>query len=62
MGDVTIPHIMTEKPRCRQPPFYGQTVVKPRAQSKVQLIVVCVCYFLQKNYKANKFTVLQKPS
>ena len=31
MGDVTIPRIMTEKPRCRKPPFYGQTVVKPRS-------------------------------
>ena len=31
MGDVTIPCNMTEKPRCRKPPFYGQTVVKPRS-------------------------------
>ena len=31
MGDVTIPRIMTEKPRCRKPPFYGQTVVKSRS-------------------------------
>ena len=31
MGDVTIPRIMTEKPRCRKPPFYGQNVVKPRS-------------------------------
>ena len=31
MGDVTIPRIMTEKPRCRKPPFYGQTVVIPRS-------------------------------
>ena len=31
MGDVTIPSTMTEKPRCRKPPFYGQTFVKPRS-------------------------------
>ena len=31
MADVTIPRIMTEKPRCRKPPFYGQTVVKLRS-------------------------------
>ena len=30
MDDVTIPRIMTEKPRCRKAHFYSQTVVKPR--------------------------------
>ena len=30
------------------------------AQSKVEVIVVCVCYFLQNNRKTNEFVVLQE--
>ena len=58
MGDVTIPHIMTEKPIFRKPPFTVKLSSNREAQNKVQVIVVCVCYLLQKNRKTNKFIVL----
>ena len=62
MGDVTIPRNMTEKPRCRKPPFYGQLSSNREAQSKVQVIVVCVCYFLQKNRKQTNSSFFKKPA
>ena len=58
MGDVTIPRIMTEKPKNLH--FTVKLQLNRQAQSKDQVIVVRVCYFLQKNGKTNEFIVLQE--
>ena len=60
INDATIPCITTEKPRCRKHPFTVKLSSNREAQSKVQVIVVRVCYFLQKNRKTNEFIVLQE--
>ena len=60
MGDVTIPRIMTENQDDVNLHFTVKRSSNRKAQSKVQVILVCVCYFLQKNCKTNEFIVLQE--
>ena len=58
MGDVTIPRIMTESRDVVNLHFTVKLSSNREAQSKVQIIVVFVCYFLQKIRKTNEFVVL----
>ena len=60
MGDVTIPSTMTEKPNVVNLHFTVKLSSNREAQSKHQVIVVCVCYFLQENRKTSEFIVLQE--
>ena len=60
MDDVTIPRTRTESRDVVNLHFMVKLSSNRKAQSKVQVIVVCVCYFLQKNLKTNEFIVLQK--